>query len=357
MIHMMEAMTTIYWACPVNQLMPLSPGILNCLNGTPSPQPNTQPRNGIASQNRASNPTLRPASLPPHILGQIVEMGFSPQQAQVALAATDTGLDVQAALDMSFGADNTGASGSGDGLGGWGAGLESRELEWERDRPCDWGWEEEEEDKITHQQSPQQSQPQPPLACTTSTNTHNIPSASESASQQERNVQQIQGQANKLIAQACEIGISVFNHANMFWKEGKERAQRLYEERAAVAAAVTSSRDHRSGDGRPKWMQDRNVRDDEEGVSDSGWKMNRNSRNGGEGVFADDDGGDEMLLPMPKQPTKASSLQQKVVEPQPRPPMQQNMRDLFSDAPAAAYVSPFRCSCSKANTTPKSTPP
>ncbi|KAG1803377.1 ribonucleotide reductase [Suillus variegatus] len=31
-----------------------------------------------------------------HIIGQIVEMGFSPQQARIALAATDTGLDVQA---------------------------------------------------------------------------------------------------------------------------------------------------------------------------------------------------------------------------------------------------------------------
>src|SRR5262245_49615743 len=44
-------------------------------------------------------PGFRALSPPPHILGQIVEMGFSLQQARVALAATETGLDVQAALE------------------------------------------------------------------------------------------------------------------------------------------------------------------------------------------------------------------------------------------------------------------
>ncbi|KAJ2984660.1 hypothetical protein NUW54_g10428 [Trametes sanguinea] len=55
---------------------------------TPSPNP---PQS--AQRSRAVSP-------PPHVLGQIVEMGFSIQQARVALAATDTGLDVQAALEM-----------------------------------------------------------------------------------------------------------------------------------------------------------------------------------------------------------------------------------------------------------------
>jgi hypothetical protein len=44
----------------------------------------------------------RPVSPPPHIVGQIMEMGFSPQQARIARAATDTGLDVQAALETLF---------------------------------------------------------------------------------------------------------------------------------------------------------------------------------------------------------------------------------------------------------------
>ena len=349
---------SIWYRLLIAHIVSMTQTISNRSNGTPSPQPNTQPRNGIASRNKASNPTSRPVSPPPHILGQIVEMGFSPQQARVALAATDTGLDVQAALDMLLSADNADASGSRDALGGWGAGLESRESEWGRDRPRDRNWEDEEEDESTRRRPPQRPRPRPSPAHTTPTNTRDIPSASGSAPQQERNVQQIQEQADKLIAQASEIGISVFNRANAFWKEGKERAQRLYEERAAVAAAAASSRDSRGGDGRPKWMQDRDVRDDEEGMGDGGWKTGGKSGNGGEGAFADDDDdGDEVPPPMPKRPTKAGSSRQKVAEPQPRPPAQQNTRDLFSDAPAAAYVSPFRRGRSKADTTPKSTPP
>ncbi|KAH9943622.1 hypothetical protein B0H21DRAFT_884345 [Amylocystis lapponica] len=48
-----------------------------------SPSPQSQPH---------GQPS-RPVSPPPHIVGQIVEMGFTPQQARVALAATDTGLE------------------------------------------------------------------------------------------------------------------------------------------------------------------------------------------------------------------------------------------------------------------------
>lgn len=40
------------------------------------------------------------ASPPPHILGQIVEMGFSVDQARQALAKISDGQDVQAALDV-----------------------------------------------------------------------------------------------------------------------------------------------------------------------------------------------------------------------------------------------------------------
>ncbi|KAF8872262.1 hypothetical protein BD779DRAFT_1573394 [Infundibulicybe gibba] len=63
-------------------------------SATPSPRPSRSP----APPQRSTS--TRSASPPPHILGQIIEMGFSVQQARVALAATDTGVDVQSALDM-----------------------------------------------------------------------------------------------------------------------------------------------------------------------------------------------------------------------------------------------------------------
>jgi len=61
-----------------------------------------------SSPQAAQHAASRPVSPSPHIVGQIVEMGFSPQQARVALAATDTGLDVQAALETLL------AGGAGD---------------------------------------------------------------------------------------------------------------------------------------------------------------------------------------------------------------------------------------------------
>jgi hypothetical protein len=58
-------------------------------------------------------------------------------------------------------------------------------------------------------------------------------------------------QAEKIIAQASEIGIGFLNRANAFWKESKEKAQRIYEERASAARAGGQR-----GDGRPRWISE-----------------------------------------------------------------------------------------------------
>jgi hypothetical protein len=44
------------------------------------------------------NPASRPISVPQHILGNIIKMGFSIQQVHVALTSTDSRLDIEAAL-------------------------------------------------------------------------------------------------------------------------------------------------------------------------------------------------------------------------------------------------------------------
>ena len=54
------------------------------------------PRSREQTQNQTKS---RAGSPPPHVIGQIVEMGFTPQQARLALAATGSGVDVQLALD------------------------------------------------------------------------------------------------------------------------------------------------------------------------------------------------------------------------------------------------------------------
>jgi len=116
-------------------------------------------------------------------------MGFSPQQARVALAATDTGLDVQAALEtlLAGGAGSTPTPP-----------LPSHDRDYEARPPP----------RRTPNQRVNSNQDQEPPRSTDR----------EVQQPQERNVQ-----AEKIIAQASEIGISVLNRANAFWKESKEK--------------------------------------------------------------------------------------------------------------------------------------
>lgn len=56
-------------------------------------------------------------------------------------------------------------------------------------------------------------------------------------------------QPDKLLAQASEIGFSMFTKANAFWNQGKEVVQKAYEE-----SLKTSGTPNPPADGRPKWM-------------------------------------------------------------------------------------------------------
>ncbi|KZT29562.1 hypothetical protein NEOLEDRAFT_1056517 [Neolentinus lepideus HHB14362 ss-1] len=226
---------------------------------TSSQGPQQPPKNG------------RSTSPPPHILGQIVEMGFPPEQARIALAATETGLDVQAALETLLA--NDAASDSP-------APREQRRdpARRQRERNPESDADRAERTRRTRQESQQIRD-------------------SEAT---------FQDQADKLLAQASIIGASMFNKANAFWKEGKEKVQKAYEERAAAAAKGPPPRT----DGRPRWMPEAEADDGE-----------------------DDDGSSE------PSPDDAPQQQRKTkVEPQRAEP---KVGELFSDAPAV-YRSPFR---------------
>ena len=78
----------------------------------------------------------------------------------------------------------------------------------------------------------------------------------------------IQDQADKLLSQASEIGLSVLSRASAFWKEGKEKVVKVMEERSVGATTSNGvgieergrgkNVDGRSRviDGRPKWMKE-----------------------------------------------------------------------------------------------------
>ncbi|KIM76584.1 hypothetical protein PILCRDRAFT_12638 [Piloderma croceum F 1598] len=288
-------------------------------SSSPSPslpsQPQTQTRPSHSRNTNGTSYPKRHPTPPPHILGQLVEMGFSIQQAKDALGATQSGVDVQGALEVLLAA----------GAGGSGAGTREEADALDGDRSDDV--------LPKRRQRPPQHRirPSPPSSNSNSPSTASNPSQPTQPLTQ----LQIQEQADKLLAQASEIGLSVLSRANAFWKEGKERARGIYEERGGGSASANTGGSGRGangrvGDGRPRWMQD-NVQDQGE----DGW---RSKENGREGAFVDDfDGSGE---PKRKRPSDTRSSR-------PKPesqPQQEVVGDLFGDAPSTttAYVSPFR---------------
>ncbi|EMD40300.1 hypothetical protein CERSUDRAFT_110907 [Gelatoporia subvermispora B] len=285
----------------------------------PVTQSQRQPSNherATPARLHTSGPQSRAVSPPPHIIGQIVEMGFSPQQARVALAATESGLDVEAALEYLL---SNGAGGPSSGtdqaprterpVPGVNGGRES-------------GWERyyESDEEAAPAPAPRRRQGPPG-----GEGAARPDSQQRSAAAAGVDAQRLQEQADKLIAQASEIGLSMFNRANAFWKEGKEKVQKAYEERASTSRAGGSKP---TQNGRPRWMQD--------AADDEGRAEGRE----GQPSLADED---NVLPPHPStQAQRPAKNPQRAEEPAPSKESRVRTGNLFSDDPPAVYVSPFR---------------
>ncbi|KAL5508336.1 SWA2 [Sanghuangporus vaninii] len=251
---------------------------------------------------QGQNKGTRSNSPPPHILGQIVEMGFSPEQARLALASTDTGIDVQQALDA---------------LISNGVGVD-QELEPVQDRPRrrssdlqDEDWEEHGQEN-QHVQRPAQRQ------------TPSSSGASRTQKQTQSLIgEDIQERADKLLAQASEIGLTVFSRANALWKDGKEKMQKVYEER--------QTKNRQANGGKPRWMAE--IPADGEGRIHGG-KAPASSDS-----FRDDDDVRENLSRPPMR-QRHSQQDRAVVDNAPKPPVLK-IGNLFDEEPAV-YASPAR---------------
>lgn len=168
------------------------------------------------------------------MLGQIVEMGFSVDRAKQALAKTKDGIDVQAALEMLL----VDSEGSGA--------IECRQTSGRREteeqaqaqpsakaRGPPKGFKERERERLERLRRERERD-------------SSSPSGSGDV------VSDMQEHADKLFLQASEIGLNVLNKASAFWKEGKERVVKVYEEKSvAVSGKQKEIRDRR-----PKWMTD-----------------------------------------------------------------------------------------------------
>ncbi|KAG8731012.1 hypothetical protein FRC11_005368, partial [Ceratobasidium sp. 423] len=263
------------------------------------PQPSHSP---TPADRRERTPVERHGSPPPHVLGQIVEMGFSIQQAKKALANTSTGMDVQAALEsllVTGNTDSRGDRGSEDDL--------------ERFRAEDAAAREQYE--IERRQ--QRARP-----------THDTTRDAVSEPNNDDTARQLQEKADQLLAQASIFGSNMFNRANALWKEGKEKALKAYEERSAASTSSGRSRDP----ARPAWMTEES----------SPSRDNHDARAQGHSRFQDDDSDVLPPRPQPQQrrpaPDRQPSQPKIVTTAPPRPA--DKIATLFSDT--TAYVSPSR---------------
>ncbi|KAF9066419.1 hypothetical protein BDP27DRAFT_1330487 [Rhodocollybia butyracea] len=198
----------------------------------------SKPLDSVRPQKTTSPQRSRGTSPPPHILGQLIEMGFSISQARKALASTNQ--DVQAALEILI---SEGVS-RGNGLA-----IEDH-----------WGSDDEERG-FTGSRSERQRTPSPPELQLRPRRDRQIEQQRQHERERHGSSPQPGLQADKLLAQASEIGFSLFNRANAAWREGKERVQKAYEEK--IASASEEALGSRRGSGRstplgtkPKWMQD-----------------------------------------------------------------------------------------------------
>lgn len=158
-------------------------------------------------------------------------MGFAPAQARQALAKTSTGVDVQEALDLLLG-----------GAGPSGSTPEVHDVEYDQRKRQ----EAEKERRRRRRAGPSRESVKP------RTTEQQEQDAAAAAAAAAVNAQE---QAERILAQASEIGQSMFNKATLFWNTSKERAIKVYEEQRKVLEAAERGEDKKR-EARPKWMQD-----------------------------------------------------------------------------------------------------
>lgn len=141
-------------------------------------------------------------SPPPHIIGQIVEMGFSPIQARQALATTASGLDVSAAIEMLLEEQKNNASSHQERASESDYKMARRlQREEERMRP----------ERRTAARPDRRDE-------SAKANGIEVP-------------QEWQKQADQIYSQASEIGASMFSKANALWSTAKAQAQKALDDR------------------------------------------------------------------------------------------------------------------------------
>ncbi|KAJ8661766.1 hypothetical protein O0I10_002574 [Lichtheimia ornata] len=223
---------------------------------TPSPEP--EQRSSTSSPHVSSASPQR-QSPPPNdmMVAQLMDMGFSDEQAKVALEVTG-GNDLQDAIDLLV--QNAEAVTIQQRAS---SPMETSRSDTTRARQSVFH-----DDNAPRRRPPPQDQPRQP-------------SSSDGSGATTPNFQQ---HKEKLVAQATELGGFLYKNASMFVKTGRERINKAVEDWQEQQRAEQRYR----AEGRPKWMRD-DINDDEMGAAAT---ANR-SREQYTEKFVDDDSSDE----------------------------------------------------------------
>ncbi|SPO30179.1 related to SWA2 - Auxilin-like protein involved in vesicular transport [Ustilago trichophora] len=311
---------------PKQSLSPLDPRVAALSSSTstssagssrvPSPASGTRPVGG------RSTPAARSSSPPPHVIGQIVEMGFSPQEARRALAQTETGVNVEAALELLIGSGNASHQTHEDDER-LARKLQAREHSQAQSQSTSFRDSDDQDDAQHMQHREQHHHPRHPEQ----RGTHPRAPGRATPNPDGDAAADWQQQADQLYAQASEIGTSVLNKASAFWSSAKAQAQKALDERNRAAAERSTtpsdagSERHRARrwgaasagagaartkewEGKPKWMIDAERAQEAE----SGTASNQTSADVpmAAGGFKDSDHeDDEPAQQVPEPPTRA----------------------------------------------------
>ncbi|EGG06142.1 uncharacterized protein MELLADRAFT_116559 [Melampsora larici-populina 98AG31] len=179
---------------------------------------------GHKQQTKGPSQRTRSNSPPPHILGQVVEMGFTIPQARQSLNQTfhaETGeWDVSAAVEKLLASQGETAVG--------GTSQRSRS------------------EIANHERSSPSSRP-PQSRRKEETRPNESPSSLV-------NAKEIQDQAADLLAQASAYGSTAFGKAASFWKQSKASITKVIEDQTASSSGSSQTMD--GGMIKPKWMKD-----------------------------------------------------------------------------------------------------
>ncbi|KAF9290446.1 hypothetical protein BGZ88_007337 [Linnemannia elongata] len=191
-----------------------------------SPSQRTSPptsRTPAAKPPRSATTASKPASREDADIAQIVSMGFSAERARLALAMTENGRDIEAAIEYLVQNDE-----AEDQMPSRRRNQGTRERGQEERRPYRDDSDPALEDRRRRNQG----------------------SRGQSQQQQELSrAQQLQQQKDKFVGTASVFGMSVLSKANEFYKQGRDKVQSVMEDMTAEEPKSTAARRH-------QWVED-----------------------------------------------------------------------------------------------------